>query len=281
MKERLQKIIARSGIGSRRTAEEYIRQGRVMVNGCVVTQMGSFADPGRDTISVDDVELAAPENKIYLLLHKPPGCVTSLHDPEGRRTVSQFYDDIAERLYPVGRLDYDTEGLLVITNDGEFSQLLQHPRHGIEKKYLVKVKGVPLEAALKRLRDGVMIDGRGTSRAGVRLVKKGARSSWCEVVLHEGLNRQLKKMFELIGHPSVRIIRIAIGPLQLGRLPSGTYRFLTKAEIEAVKQCAAEAAQKTPSKQRPARGRHPVRPDAGRRTPKAAPTKMLSSRRPR
>jgi 23S rRNA pseudouridine2605 synthase len=189
MKERLQKIIARSGIGSRRTAEQFIRQGRVMVNGCVVTQLGSLADPALDAISVDDVELAAPENRLYLLLHKPPGCVTSLHDPEGRATVTRFYDSIPERLYPVGRLDYDTEGLLVITNDGGFSQLLQHPRHGIEKKYLVKVKGVPLEAALKRLREGVEIDGRITSRAGVRLVKKGVRNSWCEVVLHEGLNR--------------------------------------------------------------------------------------------
>jgi len=280
MKERLQKIIARSGIGSRRTAEEFIRQGRVMVNGSVVTQLGSLADPARDAISVDDVELAAPENRIYLLLHKPPGCVTSLHDPEGRRTVRKFYDDIAERLYPVGRLDYDTEGLLVITNDGEFSQLLQHPRHGIEKKYLVKVKGVPLEAALKRLRDGVMIDGRTTSRAGVRLVKKGVKNSWCEVVLHEGLNRQLKKMFELIGHPSVRIIRIAIGPLQLGRLPSGTYRFLTKTEIDSVRQCAAGAVQKLPPQRSP-RGRRSSQPSSGCSTPKAALTKKPSTRRPR
>ncbi len=280
MKERLQKIIARSGMGSRRTAEQFIRQGRVMVNGSVVTQLGSLADPALDAISVDDVELAAPENKIYLVLHKPPGCVTSLHDPEGRATVSRFYDSIPERLYPVGRLDYDTEGLLVITNDGEFSQLLQHPRHGVEKKYLVKVKGVPLEAALKRLREGVEIDGRITSRAGVRLVKKGVRNSWCEVVLHEGLNRQLKKMFELIGHPSVRIIRIAIGPLQLGRLPSGTYRFLTKAEIEAVRQCAAGAAQKTPPRRSP-RSRQPSRPASGRKAASTQRPKGLSSRRPK
>ena len=125
--------------------------------------------PAHDQISIDDVELAAPENKVYVLLHKPQGYVTSLHDPEGRKTIDQLYDDIPERLYPVGRLDYDTEGLLVVTNDGMFSQLLQHPRHGIEKKYLVKVKGVPLEAALKRLRDGVVIDGRKTSRSRIRL----------------------------------------------------------------------------------------------------------------
>jgi 23S rRNA pseudouridine2605 synthase len=286
MKERLQKIIARSGIGSRRRAEDYIRHGRVMVNGCVVTQLGSLADSARDVISVDDIELAPPENKVYLLLHKPPGCVTSLQDPEGRKTVDQFYDDIPERLYPVGRLDYDTEGLLVITNDGEFSQLLQHPRHGIEKKYLVKVKGVPLEAALKRLRDGVMIEGRMTSRAGVRLVKKGVKNSWCEVVLHEGLNRQLKKMFEMIGHPSVRIIRIAIGPLQLGRLPSGTYRFLTKAEIEAVKELAAQAPAKAAPKprrhqpsSRPGRPSSASRPQRSRRATASPQPKKKPSRR--
>ena len=266
MKERLQKIIARSGIGSRRKAEEYMRQGRVMVNGQVVTQLGTLADPSRDVISVDDIELAPPENKMYMLLHKPPGYVSSLHDPEGRKTIDQLYDDIPERLYPVGRLDYDTEGLLVITNDGMFSQLLQHPRHGIEKKYLVKVRGVPLEAALKRLRDGVVIDGRATSRSQVRLVKKGVKSSWCEVVLHEGLNRQLKKMFELIGHPTIRIIRTAIGPLELGRLPSGAYRFLTKAEIEAVKECGAagDASSRPVSKQR--KDRRPARPERSFRT---------------
>jgi len=271
MKERLQKIIARSGMCSRRTAEEYIRRGRVTVNGAVVTRLGSLADPSRDAISVDDVELAPPENKIYLILHKPPGCVTSKHDPEGRMTVDRLYADIAERLFPVGRLDFDTEGLLVITNDGAFSQLLQHPRHGIEKKYLVKVKGIPREAALKRLRDGVMIDGRMTSRAGVRLVKKSVKSSWCEVVLHEGLNRQLKKMFELIGHPSVRIIRTAIGPLQLGRQPSATYRFLTRAEINAVHQCAAHAAPR----------QHSGKQGSGRKTPSHRQSKKTSIRRPR
>ncbi len=264
MKERLQKIISRSGIGSRRKAEEYMRQGRVMVNGQVVTQLGSLADPARDVISVDDIELAPPENKMYMLLHKPPGYVSSLHDPEGRKTIDQLYDDIPERLYPVGRLDYDTEGLLVITNDGIFSQLLQHPRHGIEKKYLVKVRGVPLEVALKRLRDGVVIDGRATSRSRVRLVKKGMKSSWCEVVLHEGLNRQLKKMFELIGHPTIRIIRTAIGPLELGRLPSGAYRFLTKAEIEAVKECGAAGDASSPPISKQRKDRRPVAPCASR-----------------
>jgi pseudouridine synthase len=269
MKERLQKIIARSGIGSRRKAEEYIRQGRVMVNGQIIIQMGTLADAAHDEISIDDVELAEPENKVYLLLHKPQGCVTSLHDPEGRKTIDQFYDDIPERLYPVGRLDYDTEGLLVVTNDGMFSQLLQHPRHGLEKKYLVKVKGIPLEAALKRLRDGVVIEGRKTSRSRIRLVKKSVKSSWCEVVLHEGLNRQLKKMFEFIGYPTLRIIRTTIGPLQLGRLPVGTYRFLTKAEIESVKESGA-AGVKTPARSVPKKNvtRRSARPDRPVRTPR-------------
>jgi 23S rRNA pseudouridine2605 synthase len=284
MKERLQKIIARSGIGSRRKAEEYIRQGRVIVNGQIVTQMGTLADPAIDEITIDEIELAEPENKVYLLVHKPQGCVTSLHDPEGRKTIDQLYADIPERLYPVGRLDYDTEGLLVVTNDGMFSQLLQHPSHGIEKKYLVKVKGVPLEAALQRLRDGVVIEGRETSRSRIRLVKKSLKSSWCEVVLHEGLNRQLKKMFEFIGYPTLRIIRTTIGPLQLGRLPVGTYRFLTKAEIEAVKECGAAGA-KAPARSVPKKNsaRRSARPDRPVRTPRpersrtTATTKTSSS----
>ena len=281
MKERLQKIIARSGIGSRRKAEEYMRQGRVMVNGEVVTQLGTLADPSRDVISVDDIELAPPENKMYMLLHKPPGYVSSLHDPEGRKTIDQLYDDIPERLYPVGRLDYDTEGLLVITNDGIFSQLLQHPRHGIEKKYLVKVRGVPLEAALKRLRDGVVIDGRTTSRSRVRLVKKAVKSSWCEVVLHEGLNRQLKKMFELIGHPTIRIIRTAIGPLELGRLPSGAYRFLTKAEIEAVKECGAAGDALPPPVSKQRKDRRPVRPERPVRASRPERNRSAAASKPR
>ena len=281
MKERLQKIIARSGIGSRRKAEEYMRQGRVMVNGQVVTQPGTLADPSRDVISVDDIELAPPENKMYMLLHKPPGYVSSLHDPEGRKTIDQLYDDIPERLYPVGRLDYDTEGLLVITNDGIFSQLLQHPRHGIEKKYLVKVRGVPLEAALKRLRDGVVIDGRATSRSRVRLVKKTVKSSWCEVVLHEGLNRQLKKMFELIGHPTIRIIRTAIGPLELGRLPSGAYRFLTKAEIEAVKECGTAGDASLPPVLKHRKDRRPARPERSVRTSRPERNRTSAAAKPR
>lgn len=264
MKERLQKIIARSGIVSRRKAEEYIRQGRVMVNGQVVTQMGTLADAARDHISIDDVELAGPENKLYVALHKPPGYMSSLHDPEGRKTIDLLYNDIPERLYPVGRLDYDTEGLIVITNDGFFSQLLQHPRYGLTKKYLVKVRGVPPEASLKRLREGVVIEGRRTSRSGVRLVKKGVKTSWCEVVLHEGLNRQLKKMFELIGHPAIRIIRTEIGPLHLDRLPIGTYRFLAKSEIEAVRKYGS------------ASGRAGSGPD---RKPAAAKTRTGESRR--
>ena len=251
MKERLQKILARAGITSRRKAEEMILEGRVSVNGAVVLELGSKADAGHDVIELDGMAIGAAENKVYLMLNKPPGFITSVEDPQGRPTVMTLVTGIAERVVPVGRLDYETEGLLVMTNDGDFSQMLQHPRFEIERCYRVKVKGVPARIVLDKVRAGVFIDNVKTNRCQVKVVSKLDKNSWLEVRLKEGRNRQIRKMFEAVGHETIRIIRTGFGPLELGALPVGAYRFLNKIEIEAIRTFA-----KTPA-QKPAKKPHP------------------------
>ena len=235
MKERLQKILARAGITSRRKAEEMILEGRVSVNGSLVFELGTKADAGCDIIELDGMAIGAAENKVYLMLNKPPGYITSVEDPQGRPTVMSLVSGIVERVVPVGRLDYETEGLLVMTNDGDFSQLLQHPRFEIERCYRVKVKGVPTRIVLDKLRAGVFIDNVKTNRCKIKVFSKLDKNTWLEVWLKEGRNRQIRKMFEAVGHEAVRIIRTGFGPLELGMLPVGAYRFLNKMEIETIK----------------------------------------------
>lgn len=254
MKERLQKILARAGISSRRKAEQLILEGRVSVNGAAVVELGAKADPSRDVVSLDNMAIAAPENKVYVMLNKPPGYITSLSDPEGRPTVMNIVSGIPERIVPVGRLDYDTEGLLVLTNDGDFSQLLQHPRFGIERRYRVKVKGAPAAAALEKLKAGIYLGNVRTNRCAIRQLDRLDKNTWLEVRLREGRNRQIRNMFEAVGHDVIRIIRTAFGPLELGALPGGAYRFLTKKEIEAVKSLS-QAAREKPPRNAPARPR--------------------------
>ncbi len=234
-KERLQKILSNSGIASRRRAERFIEEGRVSVNGVVVKQLGAKAYPFSDVIEVDGVQVDLPENKVYLMLNKPGGYITSCDDPQGRETVLCLTTGIQERIFPVGRLDYDTEGLLVMTNDGKFAQKLQHPSSNIKRVYLVKIQGHPSRQAIDQLKNGVFVDGEKTNRAAVKLLKKTDRSAWVEVCLREGRNRQIKKMFEAVRHRVQRIIRTDFGPLQLQDLPVGAYRFLKKSEIEAIK----------------------------------------------
>jgi 23S rRNA pseudouridine2605 synthase len=219
--ERLQKILAQAGIASRRKAEEMIEQGRVQVNGKIVTVLGTKADAGRDHIRVDGKLLQGSERLRYFVLNKPRGFVTTVKDPEGRPTVMQFFAKINERLYPVGRLDYMSEGLLVVTNDGELANRLTRAAAGVEKTYLVKVAGQPTEAELDILRGGVSIE-RGkpgspqvrTSPARIRQVRQGD-NPWYEVVLIEGRNRELRKMFEEVGHFVEKIRRVGYGPLVL------------------------------------------------------------------
>jgi 23S rRNA pseudouridine2605 synthase len=234
LQDRLQKIIARAGIVSRRTAEQYIREGRVSVNRKVVTQLGAKADPGRDEIRVDGRLIPTRVEKLYLMLHKPQGYVTSLKDPEGRPIVTDLLRNVRQRVYPVGRLDYDSEGLLILTNDGDFAQCLQHPRHEIRKTYLVKVRGSPTPKALRLLQEGVDLeDGLFVPRA-IRQEKTNPKSSWFQITVSEGRNRVIRRAFDVLGHPVQRLIRIAMGNLMLGDLAGGEYRPLTKREIEGL-----------------------------------------------
>jgi 23S rRNA pseudouridine2605 synthase len=248
--ERLQKILAKAGVASRRKAEELIEQGRVQVNGTVVTELGTKADASRDHIRVDGKLLQGPERLRYFVLNKPRGFVTTVKDPEGRPTVMQFFDKMRERLYPVGRLDYLSEGLLLVTNDGELAHRLTRAGSGVEKTYLVKVAGQPSEAELDLLRGGVAIE-RGkpgsdqvrTAAARVRQVRQGD-NPWYEVVLIEGRNRELRKMFEAIGHFVEKIRRVGYGPLVLDQEP-GSLRELDAEELAALRR-AAEGKLHTP-----------------------------------
>jgi 23S rRNA pseudouridine2605 synthase len=241
--ERLQKILAQAGIASRRHAEELIEQGRVQVNGTVVTALGTKADAGRDHIRVDGKLLQGAERQRYFVLNKPKGFVTTVSDPEGRPTVMQFFEKMRERLYPVGRLDYLSEGLLLVTNDGDLANKLTKAASGVEKTYLVKVSGQPTEEELERLRGGVAID-RGrlgseqvhTAPARIRQVRRGD-NPWYELVLIEGRNRELRKMFEEIGHHVEKIRRVGYGPLVLDLEP-GKMRELELEEVEDLRRTA-------------------------------------------
>ncbi len=248
--ERLQKILAKAGVASRRKAEEMIEQGRVQVNGKIVTVLGTKADAGRDHIRVDGKLLQGEERHRYFVLNKPRGFVTTVKDPEGRPTVMQFFSKMRERLYPVGRLDYMSEGLLVVTNDGELANRLTRAAAGVEKTYLVKVAGQPTEAELDILRGGVSIErgkpGSGqvrTSPARIRQVRQGD-NPWYEVVLIEGRNRELRKMFEEVGHFVEKIHRVGYGPLVLVQEP-GNLRELQPEELRALR-AAAEGKLRTP-----------------------------------
>lgn len=232
MLERLQKIISAAGITSRRASEELIQNGQVTVNGVVVTELGTKADPAIDTITVNGKPLRVSEERLYILLNKPTGYITALKDGQGRRLVTDLLKDVPERVYPVGRLDYNTEGLLLLTNDGEWANRLMHPRHEVEKEYHVRVRGKVLEQQMKRMEDGVELEDGKTAPAVVRLVKSGEQNDWISVVIHEGRNRQVRRMCEAVSLSVVRLKRIRYGSLSLGTLRDGQYRYLTEAEVQ-------------------------------------------------
>ena len=244
--ERLQKVLARAGAASRRGAEDLIREGRVTVNGQPAA-IGQKVRPGADAIKVDGKLVRQPVEHRYVLLNKPPGVVTTRDDPEGRPTVLELLPPSLRRsLFPVGRLDFHTQGLLLLTSDGELSQRLTHPRHGCSKTYEVKVKGDPDPAAIERLRAGIVLEGRRTAPAKIRrqapTAARGARRSelntWWQVELTEGRTRQIREMFLRIGHPVQRLRRVAIGPVRDARLRLGAHRELTPAEVEALRRCS-------------------------------------------
>jgi 23S rRNA pseudouridine2605 synthase len=234
MLERLQKIISAAGITSRRASETLILNGQVAINGVVVTELGSKADPTKDTITVDGKALKVSGQRLYILLNKPPGYITALKDSQNRPLVTDLLTDVPDRVYPVGRLDYNTEGLLLLTNDGEWANRLMHPRHEIEKEYHVRVRGKVIDQQLKRMADGVELEDGLTAPAVVNLVKSGEQNDWISVAIHEGRNRQVRRMCEAVSLSVVRLKRIRYGNLELGTLRTGKFRSLTDAEVKAL-----------------------------------------------
>ncbi|MBI4263053.1 MAG: rRNA pseudouridine synthase [Acidobacteria bacterium] len=234
MQVRLQKILSQAGIASRRAAEALMAEGRVTVNGRTVREMGTRADPAVDDIRVDGTRIRSAEPRRYILLNKPAGYVTTRSDPQRRPTVMDLVRGVREYVYPVGRLDCDTEGLLLLTNDGDLASTLTHPRHGIERTYEARVAGVPDGAALDRLRTGIPLDATRTLPAKVTLLEKTGREAVLVLTIREGRNRQVRRMCEAVGHPVRALRRTKIGPIADRRLKPGTWRELTAKEVAAL-----------------------------------------------
>ena len=250
MEERLQKLIAAAGIASRRHAEELIEAGEVTVNGEVVRELGTKADPARDHIKVRGRlinPLLESREKVYVLLNKPRGYLTALSDPEGRPLVSELVPQSLGRLHPVGRLDFNTEGLLILTNDGDLTNYVTSARNHVEKVYEVKVKGVPPEAQIERLRRGVRLED-GARTAPARIVKTGETrtNAWYEVILREGQNQQIRRMFDLISHSVIKLRRVRVGPVTAEGILIGQWRHLTPVEVKRLK--AAPSARRRAAK---------------------------------
>jgi 23S rRNA pseudouridine2605 synthase len=238
MEKRLQKILSEIGITSRRKAEELISEGRVIVNGKVAT-VGMKADILKDYIKVDGKLISGLEKetrKVYIMINKPRGVVTTLFDPEGRLTVKDFLQGVKYRLFPVGRLDYDSEGLLLLTNDGDFAQAVLHPSHKISKTYLVKIKGIIENSAIERLKHGVRLENGITFPAQVRTVRSSEKNSWIEITIYEGRKRQVRRMLECVGHPVIALRRIGINGLKLRGLKTGGIRYLTDNELRLIQK---------------------------------------------
>ena len=252
--DRLQKVLAHAGVASRRKAEALIQQGRVTVNGRVVTELGTKVDPARDDIRVDGERLRVVARHTYILLNKPRGVLSTMEDERGRRSLGDLVTFPA-RLYPVGRLDVNSEGLILLTDDGELANLLTHPRYRHEKEYHVLVLGHPGDKTLEVWRRGVILEGQRTAPAAVEVLRKEKDTTWLKVVMHEGRKRQIREMASLLGHPVLELTRVRLGPLELGGLGPGKWRTLTAREVGEL-----QALKQTPKKARRAgTGRKPRR----------------------
>jgi 23S rRNA pseudouridine2605 synthase len=242
--ERLQKVIARAGIASRRKSEELIKEGRVKVNGKVVTELGVKVTPS-DKVEVNGIQIEK-EEPVYFLLYKPRGVISSVSDDKGRKVVTDFFPYQQERIFPVGRLDYDTSGLLLLTNDGEFANLLMHPRNEIEKSYVAKTKGIPSKENLRKLERGIHLEDGKTAPAKVKMlsVDKQKQTSIIEIIIHEGRNRQVRRMFEAIGHDVLKLKRERYGFLTLHGLSAGDARELTHHEVKLLRGLSLESTKK-------------------------------------
>jgi 23S rRNA pseudouridine2605 synthase len=255
--ERIQKILSRAGIASRRGAEQVMAEGRVTVNGETVRELGTKADAATDDIRVDGVRVKASAERVYLVLYKPRGVVTTRHDPEGRETVMTLVPPVAG-LFPVGRLDVGTEGLIILTNDGAFAERVSHPRYEVPRVYQAKVRDVPTQDTLARLTAGVRVEGERLAADSVRLLEAD-NNSWLELTLHEGKNHEVRRLMEAVGHPVSKLKRVAIGPVTLRGLSPGEFRHLSPQEIRALGLGGARSAKGRPAT-RPART--PRRPGA-------------------
>lgn len=283
MQQRLQKLLSQAGVASRRAAERLIAEGRVKVNGQTIREMGVKADPAIDDVRVDGRRIRAPQPLRYILLYKPAGYVTTRSDPQRRSTVMDLLGDVREYVYPVGRLDYDSEGLLLLTNDGDLAAMLTHPRHGVERTYEAHVAGMPDEKALERLRRGIPLDGKRTRPADVVLLKdrsgpanrvrhqqdRERHGSVLRITIREGRNRQVRRMCDAVGHPVRRLKRTGIGPIADRRLRPGEWRDLTDAELRTLRDRAS----------RPTSTPHPQHSGRPPRAPRAAAPRRAASAR--
>ncbi len=238
--ERIQKILAKAGVASRREAERMLTEGRITVNGHSVDTLGWKADPEKDHIKVDGKRIRPFESKITLVLHKPRGYVSTVKDPEGRPTVLDLLKRSRERVYPVGRLDFDAEGLLLLSNDGDLTEILSHPRFAIPRTYLAKLSGLPDAKDLERLRRGVMLEDGKATAVSVKVFRRTEKNCWAHIVVREGRNRLVKRMFSAVGHSVLKLKRVAFGPIRLGDLPSGHFRRLTSEEQKKIKELIVE-----------------------------------------
>lgn len=232
---RLQKFLAQAGVASRRKSEELILSGKVKVNNITITELGTTVNPETDIVLYNDKRISPEEKKVYYMLNKPEGYVTTVKDEKGRKTVLDLFSKVSERIYPIGRLDCDTSGLLLLTNDGDITYLVTHPKHEIEKNYIATVRGIPSEQQLQQFRQGLLIEGRKTAKAKVKIINKKYESSTLSIKIIEGRNRQVRKMCSAIGHPVITLKRISIGSIELGELPVGKSRQLTLDEIKYLK----------------------------------------------
>ena len=235
--ERLQKILARAGLASRREAERWIAEGRVSVNGAVIRKLGTQADAARDSIKVDGKRVKPAAAPLYYAFHKPPGIITTLNDPEHRPDLTPYLQRLGERrrLFPVGRLDYNTTGLLLLTNDGDFALRLAHPRYGVKKVYQAKLSACPTPEDFAHLRKGIRLEDGMSAPAQARVIDKLKKNAWVEIEVHEGRKREVRRMFEALGFFVEKLVRIKVGSVSLGALPLGELRPLSSHEVEALK----------------------------------------------
>ena len=232
---RLQKYMAKCGVASRRKSEELINEGLVQVNGKIIVEPGLVIDPNKDVVKVDNKIVRLESNKVYIMLNKPVGYVTTLKDEKDRNIVTDLIEGVNERIYPVGRLDIDTSGLIILTNDGDLTQKLTHPSNKVVKRYIAVVEGVPNRMELERFRNGIRIDGRKTAKASVKIAKKYEHDSILDIEIFEGRNRQVKKMCEAMNHPVKKLKRVSIGEIIIGGLEIGNWRYLDQEEIDYLK----------------------------------------------